>query len=232
LRLVLSLFAIAGVAGVLGAAFGGWLAIVGAAIAGGTVLGIEALRGVGERRNYLRAHLVEAGRVRVAQVDPFSRSVGVFRSTVAERYRAGEERPPYVPRAEDRVIRRALRRQSNDRSGRQLILVRGPALIGKTRTAYEALLAELPNCQIAVPLREPDDPPSLNALVDLVSAELRGNGPVVLWLDRLEALIDDDDVLDASLWRKIRDVQPRLVVVATIADADFRALAEASVPSG
>ncbi|MGB8942028.1 MAG: tetratricopeptide repeat protein [Streptomyces sp.] len=82
--------------------------------------------------------------------------------------------PRYVPRTVDEALRDALRHE-------RCVVVVGESAAGKTRAAYEAMRAELPEHKLAVPVHR-ESLPSL-------AAHLVESSPSVLWLDDLERFL-------------------------------------------
>jgi hypothetical protein len=124
---------------------------------------------------------------RVADADPYE--LGVLNSARANAY-AGGGRPPYVPRLHDDDIRSTLRHKT-------FIAVKGPSHAGKSRTAFEAACATLPDHRLVVPRDRA-------ALGRLARAEtlVRIDQPLLVWLDDLERYLGADglDMIMLSAW--------------------------------
>ncbi len=122
--------------------------------------------------------------------------------------------PFYLYRVADaearECLRAAARRESDD--GPFGICVLGPAMIGKTRLAWEAMQAELPDWWL---LRWPAEGP-----LSFDLAALRG-ARVVFWLDDLEkyASLSLAPTLN-DLPRRLRQIGARFIVVATCRDGE------------
>jgi hypothetical protein len=138
--------------------------------------------------------------------------------------------PPYVPRTLDPDLREALQEGS-------VVLVHGPHLAGKTRTAVEVARTALADAHVIAP-RSPD---ALAELLALDAAIDAGGGERVVWLDDLGRFTEmlDPATLDevrqlgapASLARDAPPVPPA-GVIATIRTEDWDALRSASGPEG
>jgi tetratricopeptide (TPR) repeat protein len=125
----------------------------------------------------------------------------------------------YLYRVADPDAREALRllarRKSDD--GPLGICIVGPAMLGKTRLAWEAIQAELPEWTL---LRWP-----LEGRPPLDFASLRGER-VVLWLDDLHKYANFNLAATINdLPRRLTQVGVRFVIVATCRDGDETALA-------
>ncbi|MFJ4598437.1 tetratricopeptide repeat protein [Streptomyces griseoluteus] len=91
----------------------------------------------------------------------------------------GDSMPAYIPRDVDPALRRALARMGDD--GGVALLV-GESTAGKTRCAYEAMIAVLPDHALIVPQHLTDLP---DAVTECVRAGQAGT-PTVLWLNDME----------------------------------------------
>ncbi|MFF4835183.1 hypothetical protein [Streptomyces sp. NPDC001315] len=110
--------------------------------------------------------------------------------------------PLYVPRDHDRELRRAVREMATTGG---LIVLLGEPSTGKSRSAYEAVIAELPDWW----LLRPQDAPELEELVDL------GAGRAVVWLDDLRHFVDAQPTLStATLLRLLDPREPKVIVGA------------------
>jgi hypothetical protein len=118
---------------------------------------------------------------------------------------------PYIARDADAELRENLR-------SAPFVLVTGPRLAGKTRTAYEALVAELPDARVIAPrsasafarLAALEQPPELRDLS-------------VLWLDGLADFLRDGG-LDGRVLDDAAALRPRMTIVATLSDDERAAL--------
>jgi hypothetical protein len=118
---------------------------------------------------------------------------------------------PYIARDADAELRESLRTAP-------FVLVTGPRLAGKTRTAYEALVAELPDARVIAPrsaaafarLLALEEPPELRDVS-------------VLWLDGLGDFLREGD-LDGRVLDDAAAIRPRLAIVATLSDDERAAL--------
>jgi len=107
-----------------------------------------------------------------SQIDPYLIGTGL------SRYPRGRDH--YVTRQLDRSLRSALRPTD---APYPFILIVGESLCGKTRTAFEAVDAVLPNSDLIVP-REGFQ--SIRSLLDLTPAPQIKPGTVVFWLDDIK----------------------------------------------
>jgi TPR repeat protein/transcriptional regulator with XRE-family HTH domain len=148
---------------------------------------------------------------RVAACDP--RRLGVHasitlptRRATATRGKQIPELPRYVPRDVDQELREAVMEAAG---GGGLVVVVGSSSTGKTRTAYEALMAELPGWR----LFHPADVEELAAAV--TSRQLPRSG-VVVWLDEAQHYLADPNRLTVGTVRALLDSDQPVVVVATM----------------
>jgi hypothetical protein len=116
--------------------------------------------------------------------------------------------PEYVPRPHDTFIREHLERLASGTETR-LLLLRGGSCTGKTRTAYEAVRAALPDWRLAYPKTAE----ALLALLNNQSVPARS----VVWLDDLHHLLDEPAGEDAAAL--LRDLLQKALPVALIATA-------------
>jgi hypothetical protein len=118
---------------------------------------------------------------------------------------------PYIARDADEAVRAAI-------AEAPFVLVTGPRLAGKTRTAFEALVAERPDARMIVPR-------SATAFGRLVSLEhppeLRDVS--ILWLDGLGDFLRDGG-LDGRVLDDAASMRPALAIVATLSDEERAAL--------
>lgn len=156
----------------------------------------------------------------VRDVDPFDGQFGVFRSEIADSYATQHAHPPYIPRDVDKTLDGALATGT-----KRVILVAGPAKSGKSRTAYEALLRNVPDSPIMVPTRmlapraPSGDPVAWGTLAVLADAErpedVVGGRRPVLWLDEVDHFVATGE-LDLHVLRRLQRSYPGLVIMATI----------------
>lgn len=136
-------------------------------------------------------------------VDPYDLGVDPPRDPAADL--------PYIARDADHAARAAV-------AEAPFVLVTGPRLAGKTRTAFEALVAERPDARVIVPR-------SASAFARLVSLEhppeLRD--VTVLWLDGLGDFLRDGG-LDGRVLDDAASMRPPLTIVATLSDEERAAL--------
>ena len=118
--------------------------------------------------------------------------------------------PRYVPRPHDEELRRHLRAAAADGADPVLVVVRGESCTGKTRTAYEALRAAVPD---DVDLIFPAD---ADGLLAILAADALGPR-TVLWLNDARAYLADPagEAVAAALLRRL-DGQGPLIVIATL----------------
>jgi hypothetical protein len=144
-----------------------------------------------------------AGAVRVGAANPAH--LGVH-PAVALPGMATASPPVYVTRDVDRGplgVRRRLRELS--RQGGFLLLL-GESSVGKTRTAYEAIRAVLPNWS----LLQPDGPAQLAEWAMLPLTH------VVVWLDEFDAFLDRHDRPTAATIRRLLGPPGPVVLVGTM----------------
>ncbi|MFD8391805.1 tetratricopeptide repeat protein, partial [Streptomyces sp. NPDC059680] len=110
--------------------------------------------------------------------------------------------PTYVPRDIDADLRTSL--QVSSKTGGFLLLV-GPAAAGKTRCAYEAIRAVLPNWRLFMP----PDGTTLNEMVT-GGADLKHG---VVWLNETQNFLTGSDQLKASTVRRLLTNTARPVIL-------------------
>jgi TPR repeat protein len=116
------------------------------------------------------------------------------------------ELPPYVPRDVDEEVRGAIL----DAAGHGgLVVLVGGSSTGKTRTAYEAVRAELPDWR----LLHPADPAEFAAAV---AARRLPRVGVVIWLDEAQHYLTGPDRLTIAMTRTLLDPDHPMVLVATM----------------
>lgn len=118
--------------------------------------------------------------------------------------------PTYVPRDLDEELRSALKEQSSH--GGFLLLV-GPAASGKTRCAYEAVRATLPDWSMLLP-------PSARDLAALVTAGIP-LGRTVVWLDDVVRFLGPGALTSRTVRRLLSDWTSPVVLIGTIWPTDY-----------
>ncbi len=113
---------------------------------------------------------------------------------------------PYVPRDFDGPLRAAL-------AGSGFVLLAGDALSGKTRSAFEAVIARLPDHIIIAPRRRS----AVSQAVEMAAEQHR----CVLWLDDLYQLAGPDGLASTQVNRLLRDPRHHRVIVACITRGDL-----------
>ncbi len=160
----------------------------------------------------LESGLTAAGRLpTVAEVDPYS-----LRITETAYGSRGYRHDPYVPRDCDAGLRAALQRSC-------FVVLIGPSKAGKSRTAFEAALAVLPDAVFIVPRDRRQSLRELarGELLDAVCADQR----IVVWLDDLERFLAPSEGFDAGHLSQLCSRDPRLVVLATLRTDQYSLLA-------
>src|SRR5207248_3845318 len=97
------------------------------------------------------------------------------------------------------------------------VLLYGPRLVGKSRTALEAARRALPDAVVAAP----DNGDALVELFEPDSPLRSESRQVVLWLDGLERFVD---ALDRPALDELRDMECGVTVVATVRTDDWEEL--------
>jgi len=116
-------------------------------------------------------------------------------------FRDGNRVPPFVPRDADAHLREALSRTG-------FVLLVGESTAGKSRTAYEAMRALLPN-HILV---QPTDAEALAGLKVIVAEQQR----CVVWLDDLERYLGASGLSSGLLTALLGDGSRHVVILATM----------------
>jgi len=130
----------------------------------------------------------------------------------------GSRVPPYVLRDIDPELRRAL-------TGSGFILLVGAAAVGKTRTAYEAIQATLPDHMFISPGEAGDIPTAVTA----ARAETR----CVLWLDSLQRYLGTGAITSKAIAELLAGDGHHRVVLATLrATEESRLIAVAGSMTG
>jgi hypothetical protein len=156
--------------------------------------------------------------VRVSEADP--RQLGVHASIRVD----GVDRdlPSYVERDVDSGERgiRALLAKAADRGG--FVLLVGGSSVGKTRCAYEALQAVLPDWSLIHPVG-PDD-----------ITRLSGDPPhrSVLWLDEIQRYFAGERGFTGGVVRKLLNAASPVVIVGTIWPDRYLAFTEMPAQGG
>ncbi|MFE1077528.1 tetratricopeptide repeat protein [Nocardiopsis alba] len=120
------------------------------------------------------------------------------------------EPPHYVPRPHDTSLREKMGAAIEDGARPQMLVIRGGSCTGKTRTAYEALTATVPD---DFDLLFPADADGL-----LAALEADAVGPrTVLWLNEAQEYLDgpSGETVAAALLRRL-DAEGPLIVIATL----------------
>jgi tetratricopeptide (TPR) repeat protein len=113
----------------------------------------------------------------------------------------GAEAPAYIPRDQDGELRELL-------AAGGFVLLVGDSTAGKTRMAFEALRATLPDHSLIAP-------DGLDAIPDAVSQAVEERR-CVLWLDDLERFLGPGGITGADLARLLSGSGHHRVIVATI----------------
>lgn len=99
---------------------------------------------------------------------------------------APAELPRYVHREHDEQLRSTLRRAEAEQTSVFTVLIGGSS-VGKTRAAFEAVQAELPDWNLWHPIA----PTKPDALIELITADQLPPGTVV-WLNELQHYLQDE----------------------------------------
>ena len=126
---------------------------------------------------------------RVDDVDP--REVGV--DPAAQEILPGGDTPEYVPRVVDEAVRRAIDR-AIENGDRWIVVVCGPAKVGKSRTLFEALRACAHDRELG--LVAPADGEGLRLLLTPPPKPRMSGMRPILWLDDLEPFVAQGITLD------------------------------------
>src|SRR6266498_1402311 len=114
--------------------------------------------------------------------------------------------PLYVTRDIDQELREVLA-EAAERSG--LVVLVGGSSTGKTRTAYEAIKAELDDWRLLHPASGAD-------LAEAQRAQLLHQGRVVVWLDEFHRYLTGTDALTIGAVRQLLDPTHPIAAIATI----------------
>lgn len=146
--------------------------------------------------------------VPLSQMDPFD-DLGVGKSKLADLFRGEERLAPFVRREAHQALAGQLQA-----SGRLLIV--GEPASGMTRTAYEVARDDGVDRLVLVPRSWAG---LLEAVEDLDILS-RIHRPVLLWLDRIDNLVDDGRLADAI--KKVQKHASGSRVIATIPRGPYR----------
>lgn len=157
---------------------------------------------------------VDTAPVRLPRVDACDpRRLGVHASiTLSTRGEAAArgpqlpELPRYVPRDVDEEVREAVV-EAAGRGG--LVVVVGSSSTGKTRTVYEAVMAELPGWRLF-------HPAEAGELAAAVASRQLPRGGIVVWLDEAQHYLADPNRLTVGTMRTLLNPDQPVVVVATM----------------
>ena len=116
------------------------------------------------------------------------------------------ELPGYVPRDVDEEVREAFL-EAAGRGG--LVVVVGSSSTGKTRTVYEAVMAELPGWRLF-------HPAEAGELAATIASRQLPRGGVVIWLDEAQHYLADPNRLTIGTMRALLNPDQPVVVVATM----------------
>lgn len=142
---------------------------------------------------------VQQGRLVREITDPVR--VGVYPAAYPDSGAAGSYTPPFVPRDQSAALEEAV--QSGG-----FVLVVGESTAGKSRAAFEAMRARLPDHAFVRPL----DRAGLRAAVAVVERQRR----CVVWLDDLSTYLGDDGLSLHLLDRLLGDDFRHVLVLATM----------------
>jgi hypothetical protein len=144
------------------------------------------------------------GRRRVLDTDPFLLGV---RESIEVRGATLGSLPVYVRRdVEDGEFGIRARLRAMAASGGFLLIV-GESSVGKTRTAYEAVCAELGDWELV----QPADTAQIDALT-----ERPPDRPVVVWLDEVKIYVDAAHGLTGETVRNLLGTSTPVILIATI----------------
>lgn len=123
--------------------------------------------------------------------------------------------PRYVPRPHDTDLRVRLTAAVAEGARPQMVVVRGSSCTGKTRTAYEAIRAAVPEDFVLL------FPGDAEGLLDVLAADALGPR-TVLWLNEAQEYLDSakGEAVAAALLRRLDGEGPLLVVATLWPDHD------------
>jgi hypothetical protein len=142
---------------------------------------------------------VQQGRLVREITDPVQ--VGVYPAAYPDSGATGSYTPPFIPRDQSAALEAAV--QSGG-----FVLVTGESTAGKSRAAFEAMRARLPDHAFVRPL----DRVGLRAAAPVVERQRR----CVVWLDDLSAYLGDDGLSVHLLDRLLGDGSRQVLVLATM----------------
>ncbi|MFI7131338.1 tetratricopeptide repeat protein [Nonomuraea sp. NPDC050153] len=131
------------------------------------------------------------------------------------------ELPTYIPRDIDAELRRYL---EGARSGGGFAVLLGAATAGKTRSAFEAIRAVLPEWGFILP-------PSPDDLVSLIDSGIP-LGRCVIWLDRLAGFLESGRLSSGTVRRLLGNTQEPIVLMGTLWSTDYERFHELASASG
>jgi CHAT domain-containing protein/tetratricopeptide (TPR) repeat protein len=149
----------------------------------------------------LELPLIDGGPPRVREINPYR--LGATPSRYGDQQ--GREHDPYIPREADEDMHAALRH-------REFVLVTGPSKAGKSRAAYEAALAVVPDAALLVPRTGVRALPALatDALV------LEWTGDLVVWLDDVDRFLVPAEGFDVGLIERFARRTGRTIFLGTL----------------
>ncbi|WP_261571289.1 hypothetical protein [Frankia gtarii] len=148
--------------------------------------------------------------IRVSDADPYL--LGVH-AEVEEEDASDVSLPVYVERDVDLGSTGLRQWLVNPRGCRRLVLLVGESSVGKSRTAYEAVRAAVPDWS----LLQPDDPGQLAEWA--ASPQAR----TVVWLDEFDTFLDrHDDGLTVATIRRLLQPPGPVVLLGTMRSAHYR----------
>jgi hypothetical protein len=146
---------------------------------------------------------IPADAVRVSSADP--RLLGVHEAISVPRM-PDERLPEYVPRDADYGDRGVRARVAAAAEKGGFVLLVGGSSVGKTRSAYEAITALLPDWWLV----HPDGPAEIAGLAAAPARRM------VMWLDELQRYLDGTYGLTGGVIRKLLNAPHPVVIIATI----------------
>lgn len=147
----------------------------------------------------------------VKSADPFA--LGVTNSSIANRYRSGSDRPPYVRRDIDDDLDRLLRECG-------FVVVIGPSKAGKSRSAFEALARMYPERVLIAP----EVPTSEgNGIMEALAPLMAEADELIMWLDDLQEFLKSRSLTVKDV-NALRASFPQVIIVGTMRDGELAAL--------
>lgn len=138
----------------------------------------------------------------VSDLDPFD--LGVHHPIVIDGDVAESALPPYAERRHDHQLRELL----TDVTKSLMVVLTGGSSTGKTRTAWEAVTACLPDWQLHIPT-------SLGDLDRLIEQQT-DQSQTVVWLDEAQDTLQADPTAIPRAFRALLTAPGRVVVLATM----------------